>query len=126
MSSNVFGNVPCSVKDCKNNAVRSFGGAELCAHYWESYHLQQRALNNFDHPAHYGGDVPHEAIKCITAWQLNFALGNCAKYICRAGRKLGVDALEDLEDALEDLEKARWYLDWEIEQRKEARDGASK
>lgn len=62
------------------------------------------------HPSHYGGDVAYEAIKVIAAWSLNFALGSAVKYICRAGKKVGADELED-------LKKARWYIDWEIKQR---------
>lgn len=55
-----------------------------------------------DHPAHYGGaDNPYECIKVIEAWGLDFHLGNCVKYISRAGKK---------GDALEDLRKAAWYL----------------
>lgn len=62
-----------------------------------------------DHPAHYGGaDNPFEAIKVIDAWGLGFCLGNTVKYICRAGRKPGVAALED-------LKKALWYLQYEVE-----------
>lgn len=61
-----------------------------------------------DHPAHYGGEHnPYEAIKVIEAWDLGFHLGNCVKYICRAGRK-------GQEQAIDDLRKARWYLDREI------------
>ena len=37
---------------------------------------------------------------------LSFNLGNVVKYVSRAGRK---------GDALTDLNKARWYLDREIE-----------
>ena len=54
-----------------------------------------------NHPAHYGGDTPYEAIKVIEAWGLDFCLGNTVKYISRAGKK---------GDAREDLEKALWYL----------------
>lgn len=62
-----------------------------------------------DHPAHYGGaDSPFECIKVIEAWGLGFCLGNCLKYICRAGTKPATDELED-------LKKARWYLQREIE-----------
>lgn len=61
-----------------------------------------------DHPAHYGGENPYEAIKVIDAWRLGFALGNAVKYIARAGKK---------GDVIEDLKKARWYLDHEIAQR---------
>lgn len=57
-----------------------------------------------NHPAHYGGkDNPYEAIKVIRAWKLGFCLGNCLKYICRAGKKPGAEVLED-------LKKALWYL----------------
>jgi hypothetical protein len=59
-----------------------------------------------NHPSHYGGkDNLYEAIKVIEAWGLGFHLGNCVKYISRAGKKV---------DELEDLKKARWYLEREI------------
>lgn len=38
-----------------------------------------------DHPPHYGGDTPYEAIKVIEAWELGFCLGNAVKYISRCG-----------------------------------------
>jgi len=64
--------------------------------------------NNVDHPSHYGGkENPYEAIKVIEAWHLGFCLGNVIKYVSRAGKKSP--------NLLEDLEKARWYLDREIE-----------
>ena len=56
-------------------------------------------------PPHYqNGGV--ETIDVIEAWDLGYHLGNCVKYISRAGKK---------GDRLEDLKKARWYLDREIE-----------
>lgn len=61
-----------------------------------------------NHPPHYGGDTPYEAIKVIEAWGLGFCLGNTVKYISRAGKK-------DKSATLEDLKKARWYLDREIQ-----------
>lgn len=65
-----------------------------------------------NHPDHYGGaDNPYEAIKVIEAWELGFCLGNTVKYISRAGKK-------DAAKTTEDLEKARWYLDREIQRRK--------
>lgn len=39
---------------------------------------------------------------------LNFDLGNAVKYIARAGRKEG-------EEAIKDLTKAKTYLEFEIE-----------
>lgn len=68
-----------------------------------------------DHPAHYGGaDNPYEAIKVIEAWRLGFCLGNVVKYISRAEHK---------GSPLQDLEKARWYLDREIANRRAAGHG---
>lgn len=76
-----------------------------------------------NHPAHYGGaDNPYEAIKVIEAWSLGFCLGNCVKYICRAGKKLpsgpGLypDSPMRRAQTLEDLRKALWYLQREIAQ----------
>ncbi len=69
-----------------------------------------RLPEQVDHPAHYGGaDAPYEAIKVIEAWKLGFNLGNAVKYIARAEHKGAT---------VEDLEKARWYLDREIANRK--------
>lgn len=71
------------------------------------------AAEKVDHPAHYGGaGDPYEVIKVIEAWKLGFHLGNTLKYIGRRGKK---------GDEIEDLEKARWYLDREIEILKRAR-----
>jgi hypothetical protein len=62
------------------------------------------------HPTHYGGkDNPYEAIKVIEAWDVGFNLGNTLKYISRAGKK---------DNIIQDLEKALFYLDREIQNRK--------
>lgn len=55
-----------------------------------------------NHPKHYQSPKI-EAIDVIEAFALNFSLGSAVKYILRAGRKPG-------EDAVEDLKKAAWYL----------------
>lgn len=65
------------------------------------------------HPAHYGGDTTYEAIKVIRAWGLGFETGSALKYICRAGKKPGADYIED-------LEKAKFYLQSEIDRIREA------
>lgn len=63
-----------------------------------------------NHPSHYGGaDNPYEAIKVIEAWGLGFNLGNTVKYIARAEHKGAT---------VQDLEKAQWYLQREIANRK--------
>lgn len=63
-------------------------------------------MNDPINPQHYkqGG---LEAIDVIEAFQLNFCLANCVKYILRAGKKT-------LNSELQDLKKARWYLDRQI------------
>jgi hypothetical protein len=62
------------------------------------------------HPTHYGGkDNPYEAIKVIEAWDVGFNLGNTLKYISRAGKK---------DNIIQDLEKALFYLNREIQNRK--------
>lgn len=59
-------------------------------------------------PDYYGGqNSPYEAIKVIRAWNLGFCLGNVVKYICRAGKKPTATKLED-------LQKAKTYLELEI------------
>lgn len=60
-----------------------------------------------NHPSHYAEGRKYEPIDVINDWNLNFALGNAVKYISRAGRK-------DKDKTVEDLEKAKFYLDYEI------------
>ena len=63
-----------------------------------------------NHPNHYRPGK-YEAINVIKEWELNFALGNAVKYICRAGRK-------NPKTLIQDLEKAVFYLNSEIEDAK--------
>lgn len=58
-----------------------------------------------NHPSHYTAHPSGvEAIQ-ITE-HMNFCVGNAMKYLWRAGLK---------DDAVQDLEKARWYIDREIQ-----------
>ena len=57
-------------------------------------------------PSHYQGTI--QPIDLINAQDLNFNLGNVVKYVCRAGKKQG-------ENILSDLEKAKNYINYEIE-----------
>ena len=70
--------------------------------------VDELAVRNdlISHPEHYRPGV-YEAINVIRAWELNFAMGNALKYICRAGRK-------DPETEIEDLRKAIFYLQSQI------------
>jgi hypothetical protein len=58
------------------------------------------------HPSHYSEGRKYEPKDVIRDWQLGFNLGNAVKYIARAGRK---------DDIVQDLEKAKQYLEFEIE-----------
>lgn len=59
-----------------------------------------------NHPPYYCGKI--EVIDFIEDKELNFHLGNAVKYIARAGKK-------DPSLEIEDLEKAKWYIEREIE-----------
>ena len=73
--------------------------------------MAQPEFDAVERPQHYaeGRSTEHEPIRVIEAWELGFCLGNCVKYISRAGRKSGADEVED-------LKKARWYLTRRIKQ----------
>ena len=71
--------------------------------------MSKEAVN---HPSHYAEGRKYEPIDVIEDWKLGFSLGNTVKYISRAGRK---------NDALEDLEKAKFYLQYEIDRLKAER-----
>tara|TARA_R110000823_G_C15857111_1_gene492791 strand:- start:208 stop:501 length:294 start_codon:yes stop_codon:yes gene_type:complete len=73
-------------------------------------------------PPHYRhGGI--ETIDYIEAKNLNYRLGNVIKYISRAGKKHEMLGLKNRFDySIMDLEKAKWYLDREIEIVKEARE----
>ena len=60
-----------------------------------------------NHPPHYKQHP--SGIECITVTEhMNFCLGNAVKYIWRADSK---------GNAIQDLQKARFYIDREIERR---------
>ena len=84
------------------------------------YDNAEVAVNNevedkVNHPKHYTSHP--SGIECIeiTKWY-DFCIGNCIKYIWRAGLKKSA-TLSDKEKELEDLKKARWYLDKEIQEK---------
>ena len=61
-----------------------------------------------NHPSHYVKGI--QPIEVIESWDLNFSLGNAIKYILRSPYK---------GKQIEDLEKARWYIDREINRLKD-------
>ena len=68
--------------------------------------VQKLDDNTTSTPTHYQGTI--QPIDLINAQDLNFNLGNVVKYVCRAGKKQG-------ENVLSDLEKAKNYINYEIE-----------
>ena len=68
------------------------------------------------HPAHYCYSK-FEPKDVIRAWGLNFNLGSAVKYIARAGRK---------DDILQELNKAKQFLEFEIEAIEEERNDRDK
>ena len=62
--------------------------------------------NVISNPSHYTKGREYEPRKVIEDWDLDFYLGNALKYISRCGRKY---------NAIEDLQKAKQYIDFEIE-----------
>lgn len=64
-------------------------------------------MENVKQPEHYAAGRRYEPKDVIRDWDLNFNLGNVVKYVSRAGRKPG-------EDAITDLRKAMTYLGFEI------------
>lgn len=74
-------------------------------HFFRRCHM----VDVVNHPPHY---TQHPSgVECIQVTEhFNFNLGNCIKYIWRNGLKS--------DNYLQDLEKARWYLDREIQRLK--------
>lgn len=78
------------------------------------YELEDNTINIFEnsdsvsHPSHYASGWSNGAEVIDLTEHLSFCAGNVVKYVCRAGRK-------DPDKYIEDLQKARWYLDREIE-----------
>lgn len=67
-----------------------------------------KSSDSVSHPPHYAKGWSNGAEVIDLTEHLSFCAGNVVKYVCRAGRK-------DPGKYVEDLEKARWYLDREIE-----------
>lgn len=70
-------------------------------------------ITNAIRPNHYCEGREYEPKDVIRDWDLNFNLGNSVKYIARAGKK---------DDIIQDLEKAKQYLEFEIDYLKKQRE----
>lgn len=62
--------------------------------------------NAVSHPSHYCEGRKYDPKDVIRDWGLNFNLGSAVKYLSRAGRK---------GDIIEDLEKAKQFIQFEID-----------
>lgn len=79
-------------------------GIQRAIHFAEN--LDEKKQSTSTTPTHYQGTT--QPIDLINAQNLNFNLGNVVKYVCRAGKKQS-------ESILSDLEKAKNYINYEIE-----------
>ena len=61
-----------------------------------------------EHPQHYSSGK-YECIDVLENLNLNFCLGSALKYLWRLGKK---------DDEITELEKAKWYIEREIQTRK--------
>lgn len=83
------------------------GWLDICAPAARARRPLLATADHVNHPSHYTmGGI--EVLDAIEAWELGFHRGNAVKYVARAGRKPGSDELQD-------LQKARFYLQREIE-----------
>lgn len=74
----------------------------------------EKEADEISKPSHYCAGRRYEPKDVIRDWDLNFNMGNAVKYAARAGRKI-YDGLSWRASMIRDLEKARQYLDFEIE-----------
>ena len=75
-------------------------------HYEDAGYPQPDVVN---HPPHYTSHP--SGIECIQITEhMTFLMGNAMKYLWRA----------DLKNGLQDLEKCAWYIQREIEKRRDA------
>lgn len=65
-----------------------------------------KTVDNINHPKHYE-DAGYLVQPIDVCQELPFCLGNAVKYLCRAGKKEGNTAVDD-------MKKARWYLERQI------------
>ena len=71
--------------------------------------IETDIMKNVNHPSHYQTKSGIEVIDVIEAFDLGFCLGNVCKYVLRCGKK---------DSDIQELEKAKWYLEREIKNRK--------
>lgn len=93
-----------------NSASKWPGGAVVKKHSGMMY-PQVPDNDPVNHPSHYTAYKGFEVIDFTE--QLNFNRGCAVKYIARAGKKDPT-----LHTEIQDLERARWYIDREIQRLK--------
>ena len=84
-------------------ALQALSFKKVCEPFGEMCEETQPDLVH--HPSHYCYSE-YEPKDVIRAWGLNFNLGSAVKYIARAGRK---------DDILQELNKAKQFIEFEIE-----------
>jgi len=99
-----------NLKICSSSAKEILESDEALDVFKDSYgYRKDKIMKNVDHPSHYQSSSGIEVIDVIEAFCLNFNLGNVIKYVLRCGKK---------DTDIQELEKAKWYLEREISNRK--------
>ncbi len=76
--------------------------------------MEKDKENRVYHPSHYTWLKEKCGVEVIDITRhMNFNLGNCIKYVLRAGRK-SEEGISDIDKTIEDLKKAMFYIDDEI------------
>lgn len=106
-------NKTCVISNCVNPVASN---EAYCQNHWSQLFHEKNARTGItaphdpvNHPKHYNAHP--SGVECITITRhMNFNIGNAIKYLWRA---------EEKGNAIQDLEKAVWYINDEINRRKQ-------
>lgn len=109
--------MPWNPLDPKDHPFEPQAGVDYCRACGMAKELHEAQVYHdpVNHPRHYTAYKGLEVIDLTE--QMNFNRGNAVKYIARAG-------LKNPTTEVQDLEKARWYIDREIQRLRKAQDVA--
>lgn len=100
--------------------MSGIGGCEICGspeHIGFDCNQKQETYDFVNHPKHY--NLHSSGVECIDIVEhMTFNVGTAVKYCWRAGFKPEHDLTMSSMSRIRDLEKARWYLDREIQKLK--------
>lgn len=96
----------CNIVNEKNEEIKRLK-EQPCSHGKENKEtLIKSDFDTVSNPSHYCEGRKYEPKDVIRDWELNFNLGSALKYVSRAGRK---------DDIVQDLQKAKQFIQFEID-----------